>query len=120
MCSIILVTVSAEGRVEHQKLNQTTALLLFGWVFGVQLDLLENKCPIWREKPCKASFGWVCGVQLDLLKKVIRLAWENTFEESTRRHYAELRAHIEFLRFFFSHNVLIVLTELRDDNDNRI
>ena len=30
--------VYAEGRVEHQKLNQTTALLLFGWVFGVQLD----------------------------------------------------------------------------------
>ena len=30
--------VSAEGRVEHQKLNQTTALLLFGRVFGVQLD----------------------------------------------------------------------------------
>ena len=34
--------VSAEGRVEHQKLNQTTALLLFGWVFGVQLDSLEK------------------------------------------------------------------------------
>ena len=30
--------VFAEGRVEHQKLNQTTALLLFGWVIGVQLD----------------------------------------------------------------------------------
>ena len=25
-----LLPVSAEGRVEHQKLNQTTALLLFG------------------------------------------------------------------------------------------
>ena len=34
--------VSAEGRVEHQKLNKTTALLLFGWVFGVQLDSLEK------------------------------------------------------------------------------
>ena len=34
--------MSAEGRVEHQKLNQTTALLLFGWVFGVQLDSLEK------------------------------------------------------------------------------
>ena len=35
--------VSAEGRVEHQKLNQTAALLLsFGWVFGVQLDLLKK------------------------------------------------------------------------------
>ena len=30
--------MSAEGRVEHQKLNQTTALLLFDSVFGVQLD----------------------------------------------------------------------------------
>ena len=34
--------VSAEGRVEHQKLNQTAALLSFGWVFGVQLDSLEK------------------------------------------------------------------------------
>ena len=32
------MTVSAEGRVEHQKLNQTTA----GWVFGVKLDSLEK------------------------------------------------------------------------------
>ena len=31
--------MSAEGRVENQKLNQTTA----DWVFGFQLDLLENK-----------------------------------------------------------------------------
>ena len=30
--------VSAEGRVEHQKLKQTAALLSFGLVFGVQLD----------------------------------------------------------------------------------
>ena len=30
--------VSAEGRVEHQKLNQVAALLSPGWVFGVQLD----------------------------------------------------------------------------------
>ena len=35
--------MSAEGRVEHQKLNQTAALLSFGWVFGVQLDSLEKK-----------------------------------------------------------------------------
>ena len=34
--------VSAEGRVEHQKLNQTAAPLSFGWVFGVQLDSLEK------------------------------------------------------------------------------
>ena len=43
MLGLKLVTVSAEGRVEHQKLNQTTALLLFGWVFGVQLGSLEKK-----------------------------------------------------------------------------
>ena len=30
--------VSAEGRVEHQKLNQVAALVSPGWVFGVQLD----------------------------------------------------------------------------------
>ena len=34
--------MSAEGRVENQKLNQTAALLSFGWVFGFQLDLLEK------------------------------------------------------------------------------
>ena len=34
--------VSAEGRVEKQKLNQTAALLSFGWVFGFQLDSLEK------------------------------------------------------------------------------
>ena len=31
--------VSAEGRVENQKLNQMAALLLFGGDFGFQLDL---------------------------------------------------------------------------------
>ena len=36
------MTVSAEDRVENQKLNQTAALLSFGWVFGFQLDLLEK------------------------------------------------------------------------------
>ena len=30
--------VSAEGRVEHQKLNPPQAVLPPGWVFGVQLD----------------------------------------------------------------------------------
>ena len=34
--------MSAQGRVEHQSLNQTTALLLFGSVLGVQLDSLEK------------------------------------------------------------------------------
>ena len=34
--------MSAEGRVENQKLNQTAALLSFGWVFGFQLDSLEK------------------------------------------------------------------------------
>ena len=28
--------------VKNQKLNQTTAELPFGWVFGFQLDLLEK------------------------------------------------------------------------------
>ena len=35
--------VSAEGRVEYQKLKQMAALLSFGWFFGVQLDSLEKK-----------------------------------------------------------------------------
>ena len=34
--------VPAEDQVESQKLNQTAALLLFGWVFGFQLDSLEK------------------------------------------------------------------------------
>ena len=36
------MTVSAEGRVENQKLNKTAALVSFGWVFGFQLDSLEK------------------------------------------------------------------------------
>ena len=36
------MTVSAEGRVENQKLNQTAALLSFGLVLGFQLDLPEK------------------------------------------------------------------------------
>ena len=36
------MAVSGEGQVEHQKLNQTAALLSFGWVFGAQLDSLEK------------------------------------------------------------------------------
>ena len=36
-----------------QKLNQTAAVLSFGWVFIFQL---ENKCPISREKPCMATY----------------------------------------------------------------
>ena len=41
--------VSAEGQVENQKLNQTAALLSFGWVFGFQLDSLEKNLitPTW-------------------------------------------------------------------------
>ena len=42
--------VSAGGQVEHQKLNQTTALLLFGWVFDVQLDSLEKSVLAHDEK----------------------------------------------------------------------
>ena len=31
-----------KSRVEDQKLNQTTATLLFGWVFGAQLGSQEK------------------------------------------------------------------------------
>ena len=41
--SVLSSSVSAEGQAEQQKLNQTTALLLFGLVIGVQLDSLEKK-----------------------------------------------------------------------------
>ena len=40
--------VSAEGLVEHQKLNQTA--LSFGWGFGVQIDLLEKSISANAEK----------------------------------------------------------------------
>ena len=36
------MTVSAEGRVENQKLNQTAVLLSFGGFFGFQVDSLEK------------------------------------------------------------------------------
>ena len=42
--------VSAKGRAEHQKLNQTAALLSFGLVFGVQLDSLEKSVSANDEK----------------------------------------------------------------------
>ena len=35
--------MSAEGRVEHQKLNDMAALLSVFWVFGFQLDSLEKR-----------------------------------------------------------------------------
>ena len=38
--------VSAKGRVENQKLNETAALLSFGWAFGFQLDILEKNITI--------------------------------------------------------------------------
>ena len=37
------------NRVEHQKLNQTTAELSFGWVFGVQLGLRQTEALITTE-----------------------------------------------------------------------
>ena len=47
--------VSAEGRVEHQKRTQTaTTLWPFGFVFGVQLGLLERKNAV-RTGSCRAG-----------------------------------------------------------------
>ena len=37
----MMVTVSAEGRIENQKVNQTIALSL-GWVCGFQLNSPEK------------------------------------------------------------------------------
>ena len=44
------MTLYVEGRVEHQKLNQMAALLSFGRVFNVQLDLLEKSIQADAEK----------------------------------------------------------------------
>ena len=35
------------NRVENQKLNQTTAELPFGWVFGFQLGLRQTQALVW-------------------------------------------------------------------------
>ena len=55
------MAVYAEGRVEHQKRTQTaTTLWPFGFVFGVQLGLLEKRK---RGVPgtCRAaSFEHIC------------------------------------------------------------
>ena len=66
--SSYLVPVSAEGRVEHQKLNQEAALLPPGWVFGVQLDFAcHKKRSVTRVMPhwficlsfyCSTRFAW--------------------------------------------------------------
>ena len=42
-------------RVEHQKLNQTAALLLPGWVLGVQLDYSCRKKLTARSGPCRST-----------------------------------------------------------------
>ena len=39
-------TLFLENRVEHQKRNQTTTELPFGWVFGVQLGLRQTQALI--------------------------------------------------------------------------
>ena len=43
---------SAEGRVEHQNLNQTAALLSFGWVF----DLNQTAAVVWLSIWCSTRF----------------------------------------------------------------
>ena len=52
--------MSAEGRVEYQKLNQMTALLLFGCVFGVQLGSLEKKLTRLKRLTVKSIYV-ICG-----------------------------------------------------------
>ena len=55
--------VFAEGRVEHQKLNQTIDVLLFGWVFGVQLDYscLFKSVTVTAEKRVNMMSSYVFG-----------------------------------------------------------
>ena len=55
----------AEGRVEHQKRTQTaTTLWPFGFVFGVQLGLLEKKKT--RRGPVRAAL-----VHIEKIKKQV-------------------------------------------------
>ena len=44
--SSLAQTLFLVNRFEHQKLNQTTSELPFGWVFGVQLGLRQTKALI--------------------------------------------------------------------------
>ena len=55
--------VYAEGRVEHQKRTQTaTTLWPFGFVFGVQLGLLEKKKT--RRGPVRAALVHISKIVL--------------------------------------------------------
>ena len=90
--------VSAEGRVENQKLNQTAALLLFGWVFGFQLDSLENEFPIWREKPCTHILAI-------FPKKCQKSGFNRTHPLTNIRGFGA-KLYPFFYRWFFSASVL--------------
>ena len=54
MCSVLIsyCVCRRPSWTPKTKPNDSSALL-FGWIFGVQLDSLENKCPIWQSKPCR-------------------------------------------------------------------
>ena len=65
--------MSAEGRFEKQKLNQTAALLSFGRVFGFQLDLLE------KHLTTLLGFTFTFVFILTIRKNVTRLTWKNVW-----------------------------------------
>ena len=85
-----------------------------GWVFGFQLDLLEKTWPLFWDLPLLGSAesattrnstnGAVrrrlvkfLEFSSNYLKKVIWLARENMFEESTRTHYTPIISDYGFL-----------------------
>ena len=74
--SSYLVPVSAEGRVEHQKLNQEAALLPPGWVFGVQLDFAcHKKRGVTRVMPHWFNYWFV--LSFDVMNRFLPI-WFNT------------------------------------------
>ena len=76
--------VSAEGRVEHQKLNQTAALLSFGWVFGLQLDSQVNKSPLWWSISCNRR--WSGPRRCDLCTRWFRPTERSGFTDMSKNY----------------------------------
>ena len=63
-----------KAELNTKKLNQTAALLLFGWVFGVQLDSLEkNLVTIAGLNITQNSVMKICNITVRLLHTLERI-----------------------------------------------
>ena len=91
--------VSAEGRVEHQKINQTAALLSFAWFFGWQLDLLEK-------------LGGTCTTCLAILNKISVFLFQHFFSArwKKKKNWPQIRLFfvILWIKYYFLVNRKIV------------